>query len=102
MQRFPGGKREFSIKFIQGRFRTQTATESAIYPESSIVCSISATSASMQWLSPIFPPPMADFGYDIFNYLGIDPIFGTLDDFDTLVAAAHATLLQLMPHLTPQ
>ncbi|WP_239511083.1 alpha-amylase family glycosyl hydrolase, partial [Enterobacter cloacae] len=41
------------------------------------------------WLSPIFPSPMEDFGYDISDYTGIDPLFGTLDDFDALVAAAH-------------
>ena len=32
------------------------------------------------WLSPIFPSPMADFGYDISDYTDIDPLFGTLDD----------------------
>src|ERR1700677_2257922 len=53
------------------------------------------------WLSPIFPSPMADFGYDISNYLGIDPIFGTLDDFDTLVAAAHASNLKVILDLVP-
>ena len=42
------------------------------------------------WLSPIFPSPMADFGYDVANYVGIEPIFGTLDDFDRLLAAVHA------------
>jgi len=53
------------------------------------------------WLSPIFPSPMADFGYDISNYLDVDPIFGTLDDFDTLVAAAHASNLKLILDLVP-
>ena len=53
------------------------------------------------WLSPIFPSPMADFGYDISNYLGVDPIFGTLDDFDTLVAAAHASNLKVILDLVP-
>ena len=38
------------------------------------------------WLSPIFPSPMADFGYDISDYTGIDPLFGTMADFDALVA----------------
>ena len=36
------------------------------------------------WLSPIFPSPMADFGYDVSDYTGIDPIFGSLADFDEL------------------
>ena len=37
------------------------------------------------WLSPIFPSPMADFGYDISDYTGIDPLFGTMEDFDALM-----------------
>jgi alpha-glucosidase len=41
------------------------------------------------WISPIYPSPMADFGYDVSNYVDVDPIFGTLDDFDALVEAAH-------------
>jgi alpha-glucosidase len=53
------------------------------------------------WLSPIFPSPMADFGYDISNYLGVDPIFGTLDDFNTLVAAAHTSNLKVILDLVP-
>ena len=53
------------------------------------------------WLSPIFPSPMADFGYDISNYLGVDSIFGTLDDFDALVAAAHASNLKIILDLVP-
>ena len=48
------------------------------------------------WLSPIFPSPMADFGYDISDYTGIDPLFGSLDDFDALLAAAHAQGLEVI------
>src|SRR5262249_57839083 len=44
------------------------------------------------WLSPIFPSPMADFGYDISDYTGINPLFGSLEDFDALLAAAHARI----------
>ena len=36
------------------------------------------------WLSPIFVSPMADFGYDVADYDGVDPLFGTLADFDAL------------------
>src|SRR5712692_161572 len=42
------------------------------------------------WISPIYPSPMVDFGYDVANYTDIDPLFGTLEDFDRLLATAHA------------
>jgi alpha-glucosidase len=42
------------------------------------------------WLSPFFPSPMADFGYDVADYCDVDPIFGTLEDFDRLLEACHA------------
>ena len=42
------------------------------------------------WLSPIYHSPMKDFGYDVSGYTGIDPIFGTLADFDDLLHEAHA------------
>ena len=48
------------------------------------------------WLSPVFTSPMRDFGYDVADYCGIDPIFGTLDDFDRLVEAVHARGLKLI------
>ena len=53
------------------------------------------------WISPIFPSPMADFGYDIADYTGIDPIFGSLADFDALVSAAHEHGLKLLLDLVP-
>src|SRR5947209_8593087 len=53
------------------------------------------------WLSPIFPSPMADFGYDVANYTDIEPIFGTLDDFKTLLDAAHARGLKLLLDFVP-
>src|SRR5712671_7904270 len=53
------------------------------------------------WLSPIFPSPMADFGYDIADYTGIDPLFGTMDDFEALVAAAHQSGLKVILDLVP-
>jgi alpha-glucosidase len=53
------------------------------------------------WLSPIFPSPMADFGYDISDYTGIDPLFGAMEDFDALVAAAHGAGLKIILDLVP-
>lgn len=53
------------------------------------------------WLSPIFPSPMEDFGYDISDYTGVDPLFGTLDDFDALLAAAHDRGLKVILDLVP-
>ncbi|CAN5412137.1 alpha-amylase family glycosyl hydrolase [soil metagenome] len=53
------------------------------------------------WISPIFPSPMADFGYDVADYCGIDPRFGTLADFDALLASAHAKGLKLLLDLVP-
>lgn len=47
------------------------------------------------WISPFFTSPMRDFGYDISDYCDIDPIFGTLDDFDALVERAHALGLKV-------
>jgi alpha-glucosidase len=41
------------------------------------------------WLSPVFPTPMKDFGYDVSDYCDIDPLFGTLEDMDRLVRDAH-------------
>ena len=41
------------------------------------------------WLSPIFRSPMADFGYDVSDYCDVDPVFGSLEDLDRLVADAH-------------
>src|SRR5712671_1986337 len=53
------------------------------------------------WLSPIFPSPMADFGYDISDYTGVDPLFGTMEDLDALISAAHASGLKLILDLVP-
>jgi alpha-glucosidase len=53
------------------------------------------------WLSPIYPSPMADFGYDVSDYRSIDPAFGTLEDFDRLVEQTHARGLRLLMDLVP-
>ena len=53
------------------------------------------------WISPIFPSPMADFGYDVANYTDVDPMFGTLADLDALVAAAHQRGLRVLLDYVP-
>src|SRR3954466_9365609 len=51
------------------------------------------------WLSPIYPSPQDDAGYDICDYQGIDPVFGTLADFDELLAGLHARQIKLIMDL---
>jgi len=53
------------------------------------------------WLSPIFPSPMADFGYDVSDYCEIDAMFGDLAAFDRLLAAAHAQSLKIILDFVP-
>jgi len=53
------------------------------------------------WLSPIFASPMADFGYDISDYTAIDPLFGSMADFDALLSAAHARGLKVILDFVP-
>jgi alpha-glucosidase len=53
------------------------------------------------WISPFFPSPMRDFGYDISDYCGIDPLFGTMADFDALLAELHGNGLRLILDLVP-
>jgi alpha-glucosidase len=53
------------------------------------------------WISPVYPSPMTDFGYDISDYVGIDQLFGTLADFDALVARAHTLGLRVILDFVP-
>ena len=53
------------------------------------------------WLSPIYPSPMADFGYDITNYQAVDPLFGSLDDFDRLLQDLHQRDMKLVLDFVP-
>ena len=53
------------------------------------------------WMSPIYPSPLADFGYDVSDYLDIDPVFGDLATFDRLVAECHRRGLRVLMDLVP-
>jgi alpha-glucosidase len=53
------------------------------------------------WLSPFYPSPMADFGYDISDYTDVHPLFGTLADFDRLLREAHARQIKVIVDWVP-
>jgi alpha-glucosidase len=53
------------------------------------------------WLSPIYPSPMADFGYDVSDYTGVHPLFGSMSDFDRLLEEAHRRDLRLILDFVP-
>ena len=62
---------------------------------------VAALGVDAIWLSPFYPSPFADCGYDVTDYTDVDPRFGTLDDFDALVDAAHARGLKVLLDLVP-
>ena len=62
---------------------------------------VSSLGVDAIWLSPIFVSPMADFGYDIADYCDVDPLFGSLAEFDELVGEAHDRGLKLILDFVP-
>jgi alpha-glucosidase len=57
---------------------------------------IAELGADAIWISPFFTSPMKDFGYDVSNYVDVDPMFGSLTDFDGLIAEAHRLGIRVM------
>jgi len=57
---------------------------------------ISTLGVDAIWISPFFTSPMADFGYDVSNYTDVDPMFGSIADFDAMIAEAHRLGLKVM------
>lgn len=53
------------------------------------------------WVTPFYPSPQADFGYDVANYIDVDPRFGTMDDFDAFAARVHELGMRVMIDLVP-
>ncbi len=62
---------------------------------------LAALGVDALWLSPFFRSPMADFGYDVADYTDVDPIFGTLADFDAMLAKAHSLGLKVIIDFVP-
>ena len=57
---------------------------------------VASLGADAIWISPFFTSPMKDFGYDVSDYCDVDPLFGTLSDFDALIARAHELGLKVL------
>ncbi len=82
-----------------------------MHPNDDIVGDIEGISAKLDylkwlgidaiWLSPIYPSPMADYGYDISSYTDVDPLFGSLEDMDNLIKNAHARQIRVILDWVP-
>src|SRR4051794_28990510 len=62
---------------------------------------VQSLGADAIWLNPFYPSPQVDAGYDVSDYRGVDPVFGTLGGFDALLADAHARGLRVIVDLVP-
>jgi alpha-glucosidase len=63
--------------------------------------SLAALGIDAVWLSPFFKSPQKDAGYDVADYIDVDPLFGTLQDFDSMLAKAHSLGIRVMIDLVP-
>jgi alpha-glucosidase len=62
---------------------------------------LSSLGVTAVWLGPVYPSPMLDFGYDIADFTGVDPTFGTLDDLDRVIDGLHARGIKLILDFVP-
>ncbi|GAB3484459.1 glycoside hydrolase family 13 protein [Nocardiopsis coralliicola] len=62
---------------------------------------LAALGVDAVWLSPFYPSPLADGGYDVADFCDVDPLLGTLDDFDAMTAAAHARGIRIIVDIVP-
>ena len=93
----PGGAARWSIRSICAASATAMATGRAISPGlMSKLDYIASLGVDAIWLSPIHPSPNRDWGYDVSDYEGVHPDYGTLADFDALIAAAHAKGIRVL------
>ena len=96
----PGGRRPSSTRSTPAASPTPTATASAT--SAGILARLDYLAwlgVDVLWLSPVYPSPQDDAGYDISDYQDIDPVFGTLADFDALLAAVHERGMRLVMDL---
>ena len=92
-----GGRTQLSTKFIRAVFRTRTATGLAIWKGiTARLDYLKDLGVDAIWLTPFYPSPQVDFGYDISDYRNIDPQYGTLADFDRLVAEAEKRHIRIV------
>jgi alpha-glucosidase len=62
---------------------------------------LAALGIEVVWITPFYPSPMADWGYDVADYCDVNPVYGDLDDFDALLDAAHQLGLRVVIDLVP-
>ena len=97
-----GGKRESFTRFILVHSKIATATASGTCPASyKRLDYLADLGIDAVWLSPIFPSPMVDFGYDVADYTDIHPLFGSMVDFERLLQKAHDRGIKIILDLVP-
>ena len=95
-------RRPSSTRSTSAASPTPTVTASATSPASPTGCPTSATSGvDAVWITPFYRSPQRDHGYDVADYSDVDPMFGTLDDADALIARAHDLGLRVIVDLVP-